>query len=348
MKNLILPAVLFMAILSAASCGGSLPRADKSTMERYEKACDKVFDDVWRGPGNVLHSLMVVDEGKVVYERWNVGFSPDQLQVMWSVSKTFTAFAIGFAQQDGLLSTSDKVVSFFDEDMLPENPHPWLEDLTIHDLLIMSSGLPDLTYDVLDNKVDDWGRSFLNSDFIFEPGHQFNYNSMNGYILSMIISKVTGQTMEDYLDEKLFAPLKIRDYHSLKSPQGFDAGGWGLYLSTESLAKAGQFFLQKGNWNGKQLLAQEWFDTASYPHIMQYTNLIEDPAVLENIKDDQGFQGYGYQMWNCTDGAVRMHGANGQLAIIFPQQNAVVVTTAFSSDEQKLLDSIWKNIYPLL
>ena len=171
---------------------------------------------------------------------------------------------------------------------------------------------------------------------------------VNGYILSMIISKVTGQTMEDYLDEKLFAPLKIRDYHSLKSPQGFDAGGWGLYLSTESLAKAGQFFLQKGNWNGKQLLAQEWFDTASYPHIMQYTNLIEDPAVLENLKNDQGFQGYGYQMWNCTDGAVRMHGANGQLAIIFPQQNAVVVTTAFSSDEQKLLDSIWKNIYPLL
>jgi hypothetical protein len=114
------------------------------------------------------------------------------------------------------------------------------------------------------------------------------------------------------------------------------------------LAKAGQFFLQRGQWNGRQLLCSEWFDTASYPHIMQYTNIIDNPQTLENLRNDQGFQGYGYQMWNCTDGAVRMHGANGQLAVIFPEQNAVVVTTAFSSDEQKLLDSIWKNIYPLL
>ena len=112
----------------------------------------------------------------------------------------------------------------------------------------------------------------------------------------------------------------------------------------------GQFILQRGEWNGKQLLNAEWFDKALQPHIMQYKNVITDPAAIEEIKKSghQWKQGYAYQMWCCKDGAFRMHGANGQLGIVFPDKNAVVVTTAYTNNDAKILDSIWANIYPLL
>lgn len=343
--------ISLLAILVATSCSeSSLPRADKATMDKFQAAGDKIFADVWGDPGNVLHSLMILDEGEVVYENWSVGYSPEQLHVMWSVSKTFTATAIGFAEQDGLLKTSNKVIDYFSAEELPAEPHEWLKTITLHDLLIMSSGWTDYIYDAMKGKVDDWAKTTLASDYAFEPGEQYHYNSMNTYILSVIVSKVTGKKMVDYLNEKLFCHLGIDDYYWCESPQGYNTGGWGLYITTESFAKMGQFFLQEGEWNGKQLLCKEWFKKATYPHIMQYKNKVSDPAKLEELKSsrNQWEQGYAYQMWNCTDGAVRMHGANGQLGIIFTDKNAVVIATAYSTDTKKMLDSIWENIYPLL
>lgn len=338
---------LFVMALGLAACQNtSLPRAEASESERFKVAGDQVFEDVYEGPGNVLHSLMILDEGKVVYEKWNIGYSPDQLQVMWSISKTFTALAVGFAQQEGLLHTEDKVMDYFDRSELPSEPDSLLDGLTLHDLLIMSSGLSDCSYRTMKGEVQDWAMTALCEKFCFKPGEMFQYNNMNAYILSVIISRLTGMKMAEYLNRKLFVPLGIEDYHWLESPQGYNAGGWGLYLTTEDLAKVGQFFLDRGRWQGKELLGEDWFVQASYPHIVQYKRLITDP--VETDPRDQWRQGYGYQMWNCTDGAVRMHGAQGQLCIIFPDKNAVVVTTANCSKDVNILDSIWKNIYPLL
>lgn len=351
MKSILISLLsLALAIQSFAQEESSLPRADKSESGRFKSAGDKVFTDVLTGPDNVVNSLMILDDGKIVYEAYDIGYSSDQLQVMWSVSKTFTATAVGFAEQDGLLKTSDRVVDHFDSTDLPDNPHPYLSELTLHDLLIMSSGLPDHAYSAIQGHLEDWTRTTLGSEFGFKPGDRFEYNSINGYILSVIISKVTGKKMVEYLDEKLFTPLGIEDFHWLESPQGCNAGGWGLYLSTESLSKMGQFILQKGMWNGKQLLSREWWEKATYPHIPQYKNVITDPVEIENLIKSRDYwsQGYAYQMWNCPDGAVRLHGANGQLCIIFPDKNAVVTVTSHVSNEKRLLDAIWQNIYPLL
>ena len=350
MKSIRILTLMTIIILAVSCKDSSLPRADKATCEKFTAAGDKLYTDVFAGPGNVLHSLMIVDEGEVVYESWNIGFTPELPHVMWSVSKTFTATAIGFAEQEGLLSTSDKVISFFDESELPAQMHPWLAEMTVHDLLTMSSGWPDIVGDAIQGKVDDWAKATLALDFQFEPGTQFQYNSMDSYILSVIASRATGRKVNDYLEEKLFKPLKIKEHIWSESPQGYNAGGWGLYLNTESLVKVGQFFLQKGTWDGAELLDAGWFDKATYPHIMQYQNVVTDPVELENLRNcrDHWCQGYAYQMWNCNDGAVRMHGAGCQLCIIFPEQNAVVVTTAEISDEKRILDAIWENIFPLL
>lgn len=348
--------VAFVTVASLAAlcaCGGSsLPRGSANDFTRYKEAGDKVFEDTWSEACNELHSLMVVKDGEVVYENYAPAHSADELHIMWSVSKTFTATAVGFAVQDGLVSLDDKVVDYFPEE-LPSERHEWLNEMTIHDLLIMSSGL---RYDHIGRGAGgqqfDWVRETLSAPFDFRPGTMYHYNSMNTYLLSVIVSRVTGMKIADYLDHKLFTPLGIKHYHWTESPQGYNAGGWGLHISTESLAKMGQFMLQRGCWNGKQLLFEEWFDEAMSPQIMQYEGRIADPAELQRFKEsmvrDQWHQGYGFQMWCCTDGAYRLDGAWSQYCVIFPKHNAVVAVTSHASNGATILNSIWTNILPLL
>lgn len=341
------------AMLFSCDNNKSLPRGGEEEFARFDKAGDQVFHDVWAEGTQELHSLMILKDGKVVYEKYAPMHTADELHVMWSGSKTFTATAIGFAEQDGLLSTEDKVVDYFPEE-LPEEPCEWLQELTIHDLLIMSSGFHDDHITRPDTVAAgdslDWARKTLASPFDFRPGTMFHYNSLNSYLLSVIVSRVTGKKLVDYLDEKLFTPLGIEEFYWSESPQGYNAGGWGLFISTESFAKMGQFMLQRGKWNGKQLLFEEWFDRATTPQIMQHEGRVTDPTQIEAIVGSKNpwTQGYAYQMWCCADGAYRLDGAWAQLSIVFPEQNAVVTTTAHTSNAARLIASIWEHIFPLL
>lgn len=344
-------ALVVMVTLSACN-STALPRGSQEDFARFEAAGDKVFEDTWGEACNELHSLMIVKNGKVVYENYAPSHSADELHIMWSVSKTFTATAVGFAVQDGLLSLGDKVVDYFPEE-LPAEPHEWLQEITIHDLLIMSSGLRhDYIGRASSGQPFDWARETLAAPFDFRPGTMFQYNSMNTYLLSVVVSRVTGKKLADYLDEKLFTTLGIEEFIWNESPQGYNAGGWGLHISTESLAKMGQFMLQRGEWKGKQLLHEEWFDEAMSPQIMQYEGRITDPVELERFREatarDQWQQGYGYQMWCCTDGAFRLDGAWCQYCIIFPEHNAIVALTAHAGNGATILNSIWNNVLPLL
>lgn len=326
----------------------SLPRASERVMAEYEEAGDRVFRDTASESTYRLHSLMIVKDDEVVYEKWAVGHSPEQLHILWSASKTFTALAVGFAEQERLLTTDDRVVDFFVSNELPSHKNKWLEDITLHHLLTMSSGLgDDYSLRQIRNGLGDWARETLSMQHYFAPGEMYHYSSMDTYLLSVIVSKVTGRKLMDYLAEKLFEPLGIDDYYWEESPQGYNVGGWGLYLTTESLAKAGLFMLHRGEWNGKRLLAEEWFDKAMSPQIMQYKGRENNPESIEQLKRtrNQWNQGYGYQMWCCIDGAYRMDGAWGQTVIIHPEKNAVVVTTAHASNGKTILESIWNNVF---
>ncbi|MCF0174644.1 MAG: serine hydrolase, partial [Bacteroidales bacterium] len=249
--------------------------------------------------------------------------------------------------QEGLLSVDDKVVSFFSEDELPapENQSEWLKQMTIKDLLIMSSGFEKdmVALEGCRHYIYDWTKEQLSYDVIFEPGSQYKYNSGNTYLLSAIITKVTGQKTSDYLETRLFKPLGIKDYYWEESPAGITAGGWGLFLTIESFAKAGQFFLQKGQWNGKQLLNSEWFDEATSAQIYQYPHQV-DPEV----GPDDWHSGYAYQLWRCTHNAYRMDGAHVQYCIVFPEKNAVVAFFCFHRQKQILMKSFWNHVYPTL
>lgn len=346
MKHLLYPA---LCLIAAVYCGIGESRLQRSPeFGKYDAEFDKVFQEVSENEGSAeLHSLMVLQGGKIIYEKYDISHDRDELHILWSASKTFTSTAIGFAVQDSLLTVNDKVISFFTQEELPAEPSEWLQALTVKDLLIMSSGFGrDYIGYIRAKSLANADSLILNTPLIFEPGSRFKYNSCNTYMLSAIISRVTGMTTEDYLAKKLFAPLGIKRYIWEKSAEGYTSGGWGLYLTTESMAKMGQFYLQKGVWNGKRLLAEEWFDEATRPQIYQPD---KDGYTVEQIPayiDDDWKSGYGYQIWVCTHNAYRLDGARGQLVIVIPDKDAVVVTTAqVVKTKPQMVKSIWNHIY---
>ena len=168
---------------------------------------------------------------------------------------------------------------------------------------------------------------------------------MATYMLSAIIQKVTGQKVIDYLYPRVFRPLGITGAEWDTSPSGVNNGGWGLYVKTEDMAKFGLFYLQKGKWNGEQLLPESWFDEATTTKIMQAPVWV---APGTKVKNSDWIQGYGYQIWRCRHNAYRADGANGQFIIMIPEKDTVVVTTANIGDMQAEINLIWKYILPAL
>lgn len=333
--------LLFFLLLSVnifAQKTTSLPR---STPEAEGVSSQGIinFLDAAKASKHEFHSLMVLRHGKVIAEVWWNPYRPDLKHTMYSVSKSFTATAVGFAVSEKRLTVNDKVVSFFPDD-LPANVSPNLAELRIKDLLSMSVGHDkDPTGPVVGEK--NWVEAFLQIPVPHKPGTKFVYNSVATFMLSAIVQKVTGQKILDYLQPRLFTPLGIQGLDWEVNPQGINVGGWGLRLKTEDMAKFGQLFLQKGMWNGKQILPAAWVEEASTMKIMQNPD-----APAEQLKSSDWLQGYGYQMWRSRHNSYRGDGANGQYILVLPEQDAVIITTAEAPDMQGEINLIWEHLLP--
>lgn len=341
-------AFIVMAILSAAcATTPDLPRKKPS------KAMEQASADYIRAveeSGQGIHSVMVVKDGKVVFEKWMGEGEKNTPHVLHSVSKTFTATAVGMAVDAGLLSLEDKVVDFFPE-YLPETVSENLASLNVKHLLTMNCGFEVSPDSRIRPHRDDWVRGFLAESFDRTPGTIFCYTSLATYMLSAIVQKVTGEKVADYLQPRLFEPLGITDVHWEESPEGITTGGWGLYLKTEDLAKFGQFFLQEGRWKGRQLVSKEWIAQATSRQVASVpagknTDMLEQ-IVAEGKKPDW-VEGYCYQMWRCTHNAFRADGAYGQVIMVIPEKDAVIVITAKNNNFQAELNLIWEHLYPAL
>lgn len=325
-----------------------LPRSE--TPARMAKAADKYLAAIAK-EGQDIHSIMVVKDGNIIYEKWMSEGDPDQPHILNSVSKTFTSMAVGLAVSEGRLSLDEKLVDIFPEHC-PENPSEFLKEINVEHLLTMSCGhSTDPTYHCWKDEENSWIRLFMEHPVTHKPGTLFCYNSLGTYVLSAMVQKRTGEKIADYLYPRLFRPLGINNVSWAESPEGINTGGWGLYLKTEDLAKMGLMILQKGQFNGKQIVPAEWIEAASaeqVPCVPAGMNS-EDAYKLEKIaKTSDWLQGYGYQMWRCRHNAFRADGANGQYIIMIPEKNAVVVTTADVKDMQGEINLIWKHIYPAL
>jgi CubicO group peptidase (beta-lactamase class C family) len=326
-------AVLIAAVARAHAAGAPLPRSSpeaqgvpSGAVLDFVKAADKI---------NTLHSFMVLRHGHVIAEGWWKPEAPDKPHVLHSLSKSFNATAVGLAIEEGKLSPDDPVLKFFPADA-PAEPSDNLKAMTVRDLLTMSCG-----HDV-EAKTGPGGPSvkqFLAHPVPHKPGTHFQYNTLGSYTLSAIVTKVTGQTTLEYLKPRLFEPLGIENPRWDASPEGNSLGGYGLYLRTEDVAKFGQLYLQKGKWNGRQLVPEKWVEQSTRKQVANEQESHSKIGV-------DWTQGYGLQFWRCTHNAYRGDGAAGQLCVVMPDQDAVVAITAESGNFQGEMNAIWDHLYP--
>ena len=332
---------LFYCILAAFACiplsaqylyDDGLPRSTPEAEGIRSEAIAEFFKALDEG-GYEVHGLMILRHDKVVAEHWWAPYGPQYPHAMYSATKSFTGAAIGFAVQEGLLKVSDKVQDFF-PDLMPENPAPELSRLTVEHLLTMSAGHARTQYP---GSGTDQVRSFLAMDYAHEPGTSFAYNITCSHMLSNIITRVTGQTLYEYLKPRLLDPLGIRDVVWEMDLDGRNMGNGGMHSKTSDLAKFGIFLKNKGKWNGKQLLDPAWVEAMTTPHIFQRPELSEE----ENMKDDGG-QGYGYQVWMGRHNSYRAIGGQNQLIMVIPEYDLVVASNVQIGDEAGFNSLIYK------
>jgi CubicO group peptidase (beta-lactamase class C family) len=315
----------------------SLPRSSperqgisSADLLAFIEAADKEID--------AMHSFMLVRHGQVVAEGWWRPFDAQTSHVLFSLSKSFTSTAVGLAIAEGKLRLDDEVLKFFPEDA-PAEPSANLRAMRVSDLLRMNTGHqtePQLR-DLPGQPPVSWAKKFLAHPVPFKPGTHFLYNSPATYMLSAIVQKVTGKTTLDYLRPKLFEPLGIDNPKWEVDPQGIIVGAYGLAVRTEDIARFGQLYLQKGKWQGRQLLPESWVAEAT----ARQTSNGSSPR-------SDWDQGYGYQFWRSRHNSYRGDGAFGQYCMVIPELDAVVAITSGVRDMQKVMNLVWEKLLPTM
>jgi len=328
-----LTASVVVVCLASSSFAADLPRStpeaqgvSSNAVLAFVEAADKKIES--------LHSVMLVRHGHVVAEGWWGPYDAKTRHELYSLSKSFTSTAVGLAVAEGKLSIDDPVLKFFPDDA-PKEPSNNLKNMRVRDLLCMNTG-HQTEPQVMASK-DAWVKTFLAAPVQHKPGTHFLYNTPATYMQSAIVQKVTGQTVLDYLRPKLFEPLGIENPTWGASPQGVTLGGFGLSVRTEDIAKFGQLYLQKGKWNGKQLVPATWVEMATAKQTSNGSNPQSDWE-----------QGYGFQFWRSRNGAYRGDGAFGQYCIVLPDQDAVIAITSGVRDMQAVLNLVWEHLHPAM
>lgn len=280
-----------------------------------------------------VHSLMILRHGKIAYESWAYPFTPEMPHIMYSVSKSFTSMAIGFAIEEGLLSLDTKVVDIFPEYDNKDDEN--LQKLTVFHLLTMTAG--KIVSPMADKTKNQWVRDFFTSPWGFAPDEGWEYISENQYILSAIIKEVTGETLREYLAPRLFRPLGIRENPYWETDgNGIEAGGWGLFITTEELANFTQCCLNGGKFRNKRVIPKKWVEYAT-------SSLVQNTGAFGSACDDV-VSGYGACFWkNGEDRGYRADGMFSQFGMVFEEFDACLILTACEIDEQIPRDCIWKH-----
>jgi CubicO group peptidase (beta-lactamase class C family) len=326
------------AVRLSAQNGPPLPR---STPEQQGISSAAILAFVQAADTGVdaMNSFMIVRHGRVVAEGWWTPYDSKTPHIFYSLSKSFTSTAVGLAIAEGKLSLDDEVLKFFPEDA-PANPSDNLRAMRVRDLLRMSAGHQTeaalWSRDAAAPPNERLTKGFLAHPVPFKPGTHFLYNSPATYMLSAIVQKVTGSTVLDYLKPRVFDPLGFENPTWLASRDGVSMGAFGLEGRTEEIARMGQLYLQKGVWNGRQLIPAAWVAAAT---ALETSN--------GSAPTSDWDQGYGYQFWRSRHG-YRGDGAFGQYMLILPEQDAVVAITSGVRNMQSVMELVWTKLLPAM
>lgn len=267
-------------------------------------------------PETAIHSFMILRHSKVIAEGSFAPYKANIWHVSNSLCKSIVALAVGIAVGENRFSIEDTVVEILKDKSLPISAM-LKRNIKVKHLLTMTSGLSG--NEVIAATENDWTKCIIDSNQLFSPGSRFNYNSMNTYLLSVILNETTGQSLMDYLKPRLFGPMGIDNIAWGKSPEGVEKGGWGMFITIEDMAKLGQLCLNLGRWNGRQLVPEDWIKEMTKCRI--------------DSKDGNGMYGYGYQVWmGKRPGSFIFNGMFGQIVYVIPDLDVVLCFTGGSNN----------------
>jgi len=285
-----------------------------------------------------LHSLLVVRNGKLVFEEYYNDFTQDDLHPLYSVTKTFTSALIGIAIDQGLInSVDDYLLDYFPEYYNPTYEDSLKQTIQIKHLLTMTGGFAneDGIYE-----SDDYLEFMLNLPMASTPGKVWKYSGGTTMLLSGLIQNATGLSAEDFAATNLFNPLNITDWYWNTGPNNLTGAAGGLNLRPFDMAQFGQLYLQEGLWNGNQIISKEWINESSQVY----------------VPSSSGDRSYGYHLYQYVDasGIVEVldkndiyfaSGAKVQKIYVIPHLDCVVVITSENADFRPLLKKLISSIH---
>lgn len=264
------------------------------------------FLDALQADAIELHSLVLHRQGHVATEMYWWPYGPQRPRQMHSVTKSFTACAIGMALEEGRFALHDKVAGFFPEHV-PDNAGEYLAAMTVEDLLTMRTGHAEETSGSRWRGVrSSWIAEFFRIPLVHRPGTVYKYTSAASYMLSAVLTRTTGETLHDYLRPRLFEPLGIRGETWDMGPDGINSGGNGLTCRTIDMLKLGVLHAQHGIWQGRRILSERWIEAATRAH---------------------SEEGYGYHWMSGPQRTFCAMGVFGQLLVVFPDHEATLALT---------------------
>lgn len=290
-----------------------------------------------------MHSFLLCKDDCLVAEGYYAPVKKNDLHRMFSVTKSFTSIAIGLLQEEGRLSLDDSIVKFFPE-YVPNasEAHPWLLATTIRDMLSMRSCHASTTYDKFSSKTD-WVKSFFTVAPTHKPGTVFHYDTSSSHTLCALVEKLTGMKMLDYLRNKVLNEIGFsKEAYCLTDGFGVSMGGSGLMATSRDFMLFALLILNNGKLNGKQYISADYIKESTS---FQTATCVTGPVPSES-------QGYGLQFWIGEHGSIVCYGMGGQLAILLPEYNTAIVTTAdtqgYQGGNQVIYDAIFRHILPEL
>jgi CubicO group peptidase (beta-lactamase class C family) len=309
-------------------------RSSPSALGIDAAGVDRLVSALEGAPGVEPHSIMILRHGQVAAEGWWAPFAADRVHLLYSLSKSFTAAAVGIAVRAGLVDLDATVISHFPE-LDAEVTDERTRRMRVRHLLAMASGHRTETIDRA-RRLDPTNtvRGFLLLPPEEEPGTVFAYNQPCTYTLGEIVRRVSGTSLLEYLRPRLFAPLGIDDFAWRRDDRGAELGYSGGYTTTDAIAALGQLYLQRGVWDGERLLDEDWVEQATGVRVDNPDEANPDWSV-----------GYGFQFWMARHG-FRGDGAYGQFCVVLPDQDVVVAMTGQSLDMQAVLDAVWEHLLP--
>jgi CubicO group peptidase (beta-lactamase class C family) len=312
----------------------ALPTSTPSAEGIDAAGVEAFLDGLESTPGVEPHSIVLVRRGSVVTQGWWAPYSADRVHLLYSLSKSFTSTAVAFAVDEGLLGLDDTVLSHFPE-LDADVTDPRSRSMRVRDVLAMSSGhRAEALGRALETDPADLVRGFLLTPPEADPGSVFAYNQPCTYAVAAIVQRASGLSLTEYLRPRLFEPLGIGQASWQRDGSGREIGFSGLHAQTEAVALLGQLWLQRGVWQGRQLLPASYVDEATR---VQVANPDEANADWS--------QGYGFQFWMARHGW-RGDGAYGQFCVVLPEHDVVLALTGQTVDMQAVLDLAWQHLLP--